>query len=289
MTTYGPEQLPDAPLLTELERIAIEVATEAAALILHERPRELGATSKSSATDVVTVMDTRSEALIRQSLARLRPDDGLLGEEGSDRPGSTGLTWVVDPVDGTTNYLYELPLYAVSVAVVVGTPPQPGWLPVAGAVVAPVLDTCWSARRGGGARRSHARTAGAQAADASTASRPVQVGSTSELSQALLGTGFGYTAERRAEQARVLTRVLPRVRDIRRLGSAAVDLCLVADGRLDLFYEEGLNPWDVAAGWLIATEAGAQVHGPDGGAPDSKLTLAGNRLLVPDLAQLLAH
>ncbi len=265
----------DPGLLLELHHLAVELACEAGDLVHAERPADLAPTTKSSVTDVVTVMDTRSEALLRERLAERRPGDGVLGEEGGGVGGRTGITWVVDPIDGTTNYLYDLPAYAVSVAAVVGVPPRPGWRPVAGAVCAPALGVVWSARWGGGAWR--ARLGGG-------AVEPVRVGSLDDLGRALVGTGFGYRPQSRARQAMILAEVLPRVRDIRRIGSAAVDLCLVADGRLDAFYESGLNPWDLAAGWLVVTEAGGQVVGAGGADPGRDLVVAGNPRLVGHLA-----
>ena len=276
-----PPRALDPALLAQLERVAVTVAREAASLVLQQRPARLDPRAKTSATDVVTVMDTRSEEAIRRRLRELRPEDALLGEEGGASIGSTGITWVVDPIDGTTNYLYDLPLYAVSVAAAVGSPPALGWRPVAGAVVAAAWDVCWSAHLGGGARRQGPGGVPVAA---------VHVGGGSELGQALVATGFGYRPERRAVQAQVLTRVLPQVRDIRRLGSAAVDLCLVADGRMDAYFETGLNPWDLAAGWLVVTEAGGVVLGPDEpGENEAKLTVAGNPVLAALLGDLLAH
>ncbi|HRW18016.1 MAG TPA: inositol monophosphatase family protein [Dermatophilaceae bacterium] len=277
----APTPVPGAEQLAELERLAVELAIEAARLVHDERPRELGALgarTKSSSTDVVTVMDTRAEALLHAGVLERRPLDGLLGEEGSSVEGSSGITWVVDPIDGTTNYLYDHPSYAVSVAAAVGAPPAPGWRPVAGAVCAPGLGLVWSARLGGGARRRDLR---------SGSETPISVGGLDRLDHALVGTGFGYAAQTRAEQALVLTRVLPAVRDIRRIGSAAIDLCLTADGRLDAYFERGLNPWDLAAGWLVLTEAGGVVCGPAGGDPDARLTVAGNPALVEALLPLV--
>lgn len=284
--------VPSAAELLELEELAVRLAEETGRLVRELRPPDLASTSatKSSDTDPVTVMDTRAEALLRSRLNEARPKDGLLGEEGSAQPSSSALTWVIDPIDGTTNYLYDLPLYAVSVAVVVGDPTSAGsWLPVAGAVRAPVIDVTWSARVGGGARRhgpsrpGTVGTTGPAAADV-----PLRISGANDLGQALIGTGFGYHPTRRAQQAQALTRVLPTIRDLRRLGSAAIDLCLVADGRLDGYFEVGLNPWDLAAGWLIVTEAGGTVSGVDGGAPSADLVVAANPLLQPQLLSLVA-
>ena len=185
---------------------------------------------------------------------------------------------MVDPIDGTVNYLYDLPLYAVSVAAVVGSPRAPGWRPVAGAVVSPVLGTAWTAALGLGAVR-HDLTTGDTAV--------VSIGTEAQLSHALVGTGFAYRSDTRLAQACTLVDVLPRVRDIRRLGSAATDLCLVADGRLDAYFESGLNPWDLAAGWLVLTEAGGVVVGPGASEPNTLMVVAGNRTLVEQLRTLV--
>ena len=222
---------------TELLALAADVARRAGRHIVDARPRQLGAEAKSSPTDMVTEMDTASERLLVDALLSARPDDGLLGEEGSDRSGTSGVRWVIDPIDGTTNYLYDLPQYAVSVAA------QVDGESVAGVVYNPVTDELFSAVRGGGATCN---------------GTPLHCTAASDLAQALVATGFGYAADRRAKQAQVLTAVLPRVRDIRRLGSAALDLCAVAAGRVDGYYERGTAPWDTAAGGLIATEAGAR-------------------------------
>lgn len=248
--------LPDDLDVAALEAIAVDVATSAGALIVDDRPDRLGvASTKSTATDIVTVMDQRSQDHLVTRLGVLRPDDGVLGEEEGGATGTSGVTWVVDPIDGTVNYLYDLPAYAVSVAAVVGDPRRPGaWRPVAGAVVNPVSGECYRAAMGQGARRvtpdGTTRTLSARPAPPS-------------LALALVATGFGYAAQTRRWQAQVLLDLLPRVRDIRRIGSAALDLCRLAAGEVDLYYETGLNPWDVAAGWLVATEAGLVIGGLD--------------------------
>ena len=250
----------------ELQEIAARVALEAGDLIVEERPRDLGvAATKSTATDVVTVMDQRSQDLLLTRLGDLRPDDGFHGEEEGGRVGTSGITWVVDPIDGTVNYLYDLAAYAVSVAAVVGDPSTPGeWSPVAGAVVNPLTGELFTAAVGAGAHR--------RVGDGD----PLRLGvGDPSLDLALCGTGFGYDAERRRWQGQVVARVLPHVRDIRRFGSAALDLCRVADGSLDVYYERGLNPWDMAAGWLVAQEAGARVTDLEGGHPRAAMTLAG--------------
>ncbi len=279
----GP-RLPIDVDLAGLAEIAAELALGAGRLVRDDRPVDVARSTKSSATDVVTEMDTRSEAWLRARLQQLRPEDGLLGEEGSSVESRSGITWVVDPIDGTTNYLYRLPTYAVSVAAVVGAPPDPGWAPVVGAVFAPELGWLWTARLGAGALRRRVELSGAVGRE-----EVVSTGGCTELGPALLATGFGYRDQVRSAQATLLARVLPAVRDIRRLGSAAIDLCLVADGRVDGYYESGLNPWDLAAGWLIAAEAGALVTDGRSGAPSMTLTVAANPVLHPLLASLVAH
>ena len=262
-----------------LGRLAVEVALAAGRLIVDGRPADLVASAtKSSPTDVVTVMDTRSEELIRTLILAARPDDGILGEEGVDHVGSSAVTWVVDPIDGTVNYLYGIPAYAVSIAAVTGDPRVPGeWRVLAAAVADPSLGIIYHATVGGGARATRA--------DGST--RSLRVGGLGDLGGALVGTGFGYTPERRRHQAELLLEVVPHVRDIRRIGSAALDLCMVASGQLDGFFEIGLNPWDLAAGWLLIDEAGGRVSGPRGGAPSADLTVAGNPAVHDALAAIV--
>ncbi|MBK8757272.1 MAG: inositol monophosphatase [Actinomycetales bacterium] len=278
--TWATDQLPDPQTLRELGALALRVARAAATLVHEGRPDRLDTSTKSSDTDVVTIMDTRSEAQLRTALRAARPADGFVGEEGEDLAGTTGITWVVDPIDGTVNYLYDLPMYAVSVAAVLGSPRGPAWRPVVGAVVSPVLNLAWTALVGQGAAR-HDLATGART--------PLSVGTQTDLGHALIGTGFGYRADTRAEQARTLVEVLPRVRDIRRLGSAATDLCLVADGRLDAYYESGLKPWDLAAGRLVVSEAGGVVVGPAGGEPTEEMVVAGNAALVAALRPLVTR
>jgi len=283
----GLPDLPEGLDLADLERTVVAIATEAARFIRDERPEGVGvAATKSTDTDVVTVMDRRSEELLHRLIQQARPDDGILGEEGVDVAGTSGLTWVVDPIDGTVNYLYRVPAYAVSVAVVVGDPSAEGsWSPVAGAVADPCLRLLHHARRGGGA---WTRPEGATPADPGTR---LSVSNEDRLGRTLLATGFGYAPEKRARQAEVLTRVLPRVRDIRRIGSAALDLVRVADGSVDAYAESGLNAWDLAAGWLVVEEAGGVVVGAAGaagapGAPGKELTVAAGPALVEPVREL---
>jgi fructose-1,6-bisphosphatase/inositol monophosphatase family enzyme len=197
-----------------------------------------GVQEKSSRTDMASDADRDAEALIRDLLAAERPDDGLLAEEGSQADGASGRRWVVDPLDGTTNYLYRFPAWVVSVAL------EDDRGALVGVVHDPLRRETFSAARGEGARLDGA---------------PISVSGAEQLETALIGTGFGYAAERRREQAAIVADLLPRVRDIRRAGAAALDLCMVACGRLDGYYERGLNAWDWSAGSLIASEAGASV------------------------------
>jgi len=197
-----------------------------------------GVEQKSSSTDMVSDADRDAEALVVELLRSERPEDGLLGEEDASREGSSGRRWVVDPLDGTTNYLYGFPAWAVSVAV----EDADGGL--AGVVLDPVRGDLFAAERGRGLRLN---------------GEPAGVREPVAVEQALVATGFSYERRRRAEQAEVLTGVLPRVRDVRRAGAAALDLAMVAGGRLDGYYERGLRPWDWAAGRLAVAEAGGTV------------------------------
>lgn len=266
-------------LIDELEALAVQVAQRCGRLIVDERPRDLDvASTKSSATDVVTIMDRRSEDLAHRLLLEGRPHDGLLGEEGTGIVGTSGISWVVDPIDGTVNYLYDIPAYAVSIAAVVGDPRVPGgWYPVAGAVTHAVLGQTYRAGLGRGARL--------EAADGSV--RALRHNPAPLLEASLLSTGFGYLADVRAAQGRVIATVLPQVRDIRRIGSAALDLCAIASGQTDVYYERGLNAWDLAAGWLVAVESGATIRGLDQDTPGAAVTLAGAPGPVEELAVIL--
>lgn len=261
-----------------LARLAEELAREAGALILAgeaERPGERPEveSTKSSPTDVVTAMDRAVEALLRERLAVARPGDAVLGEEAGMATGSTGLTWVLDPIDGTVNYLYRMPAYAVSVAVVTGDPGVPGgWQPVAGCVHQPATGATWRAARGSGAWLGERR---------------LWLGPAPELAQALVATGFGYRTERREGQARVLAQVLPRIRDIRRIGSAALDLCAVAGGTVDAYYERGVNVWDIAAAALVLTEAGGELVGLRGAPAGPEMVVAAGPGLRERLVDLL--
>jgi myo-inositol-1(or 4)-monophosphatase len=227
----------------ELADLAIRTARAAAELVRDRATRRVTvAATKSTDVDVVTEADRASEELIRDLIGRARPDDAFLGEEGDDVTGTSGVRWVVDPIDGTVNFLYGLPLYAVSIAAEVD-----GEV-VAGVVLDVSSGTEYVARPG---------------PDGTVALRdgePIAVRGPAPLGQRLIGTGFSYDPRTREIQGRSVARLLPKVRDIRRLGSCALDLCLVADGRLDGYVEEGTNLWDHAAGGLIARAAGARTE-----------------------------
>jgi myo-inositol-1(or 4)-monophosphatase len=249
----------------ELLDLAAAAASDAAELLvgaLHVARATVE--TKSSATDMVTEMDRASEALLRDRLLGARPADGFLGEETGESPGTSGLRWVCDPLDGTTNYLYGHAGFNVSVA----AEDEDGV--VVGVVVDPLQSDLFTAARGGGARRN------------GVAIRCSSKGA-GELATALCATGFAYDPARRRLQAQVLAKVLPAVRDIRRVGAAAVDLCSVAAGRVDAYWERGLARWDLAAGSLIAAEAGATVAGDD----DLGFTLAAPSGLFAPLRDLL--
>ena len=264
-----------SPASTELLTLARETALTAGKLARQRRAEGVEiAASKSSPEDIVTHADRETEALIRQLLADVRPNDGFYGEESDATIGSSGLTWVVDPIDGTVNYLYGIPAYAVSIAVVEGDPDSATWSTLAGAVVNPALGELYTAAVGNGSFLG---------------GRRLEVNTDVCLELALIGTGFGYGASRRAWQAEVLRGLIGQVRDIRRMGAAALDLCSVAAGRLDLYYERGLNPWDHAAGTLIAREAGAQVGAFGAGREGQDLLIAGAPDIYAQFEPILAE
>ncbi|MEU7638232.1 inositol monophosphatase family protein [Streptomyces sp. NPDC039016] len=258
-----PHQPHTDPLHDELLELALEAAHRAATLLRDGRPADLGvAATKSSPIDVVTEMDIASEKLITDFIGEHRPTDGFLGEEGAGSPGTSGVRWVIDPVDGTVNYLYGLPSWAVSIAA------EKDGETVVGVVAVPMRGETFQAVRGRGAHLND---------------EPIRHRPAPPLAQALIATGFGYLTERRTAQAEVVRALLPQVRDIRRGGSAAIDLCDVACGRLDGYYERGLNPWDHAAGVLIAAEAGALTGGRPGRAAGHELTVAASPGVFADL------
>ncbi|OBF65065.1 inositol monophosphatase [Mycobacterium sp. 852002-51971_SCH5477799-a] len=271
--------------LVQLRSVAETLAAEAAAFVRCRRAEVFGTDavsddsgavrSKSTPTDPVTVVDTETERLLRDRLAEIRPGEPILGEEGGGPADPAGtpagsVTWVLDPIDGTVNFVYGIPAYAVSVGA------QVDGESVAGAVADVVGNRVYSAAVGLGAHVTD---------DEGT--QPLQCAAVDDLSMALLGTGFGYSRQRRAAQAALLARMLPVVRDVRRIGSAALDLCMVASGRLDAYYEHGLQVWDRAAGALIAAEAGARVVLPAPGVAGAGLALAAAPGIADELLAVL--
>ncbi len=244
----------------ELARFAVELADGAGDVVRRGMDPAVVTSSKSTSTDLVTEVDRASERWLVERISAGRPDDAILGEEGGERRGTSGVRWLVDPIDGTVNFVLGIPAFAVSVAAEVDG------AVVAGAVCNPVTREMFHATRGGGAWLGRHRLDGPRSVP---------------LDRAVVGTGFGYDRERRERQGRVAAHLLPLVADLRRIGSAALDLCSVASGRLDAYFEAGLNPWDHAAGVLIAQEAGCEVSGLHG-------RVAGDRFVGaagPDLAE----
>jgi myo-inositol-1(or 4)-monophosphatase len=258
-----------APTPRELLEIAVEVARDGAATAHRMRAEGVSvAATKSTVTDVVTAADRAVEQQVLDALRDARPGDGVLGEEyGGGAAGESGVRWIVDPIDGTVNYLYGLPYCAVSLAAEVD-----------GEVVAGVVRNVatgeeWTATAGGGAWRDGER---------------LRCSTETDLGQALVATGFGYDAGRRAHQARVVAELIPHVRDIRRMGAAALDLCLASEGRVDAYYEKGLAAWDLAAGGLVAREAGLLVTGLSGRPAGPDLVIAAPPALFEPLHTRLA-
>jgi myo-inositol-1(or 4)-monophosphatase len=244
----------------QLEALAIDIAREAGALARLRRTEGVAiAATKSAIADIVTEADREVEALIRARLAAERPGDGFLGEETGAEPGTTAITWVVDPIDGTVNYAYGIPAYAVSIAAVGGERDPAQWTALAGAVFSPAVDEMFSASLGGGARLN---------------ATPIAVNAEPTAAGALLATGFGYDASTHAGDLARVARVMPLARDLRRIGAASLDFAYVACGRLDGYFERGLQPWDHAAGALLVTEAGGRVGGAPGGRPGRVMSVA---------------
>lgn len=253
------------PSDSDLLALALDIASEAGRMIATAREGTVTvADRKSSSTDVVTQVDRDAEALIRHRIAEARPDDAFFGEESGGGEGSSGLTWVVDPIDGTVNYLYGIPHYAVSIAVVEGPADPAHWIERVGVVLNPATGETFTAVRGGGAFLGD---------------RALSIPAPPALDQALIATGFAYDAELRGRQGAAVAAMLPRVRDIRRLGTASLDLCNLAAGRVDAYFERTLNPWDHAAGGLVVQEAGGVVVGRGGAAPSRDFLIA----VHPDL------
>jgi myo-inositol-1(or 4)-monophosphatase len=257
--TVGPVEL-----LALAEPIAVEVGAHLRTSLAGEGP---AITSKSTPTDLVTELDTWAEAHIAERILAARPDDAIQGEEGADVAGTSGVTWCVDPIDGTVNFVHGIPGFCVSIAA------QVDGRSVAAVVASPLHDEVFTATLGGGAACN---------------GQPIRCAEPASLARAVVATGFGYDPARRTRQAEVVARVIGQIADVRRFGAAAVDLCWVACGRVDGYWEVGLNPWDHAAGALIAREAGAIVTGAGAGTePSERFTLAAPPAIWADLAALL--
>ena len=252
----------------ELRTIAEQLARAAGDMALAGRKSgDVTATTKSSPTDMVTQYDKASEDMITAGLRELRPDDGIVGEEGASRDGTSGITWHIDPIDGTSNFYFDIPMWAVSI----GAVDEHG--PIAGAVYAPALRDMFTAARGEGATLNGDHIA---------------VRENTILSDALVCTGFSYHVSQREMHAKRVATMVGQIRDIRRFGAAAIDLCFVACGRLDAYFEEHLNSWDLIAGQVIATEAGALVTSYSGDTVTPQEVLASQPGVQKALIQLIA-
>jgi len=258
-------------LTDEVAELTCRLAVEAGdAALAGRRDAALPAITpgtKSTATDLVTAYDRAAEALIVAGIRAARPDDAVVGEEGTNHVGTSGVSWYIDPIDGTTNFVYDLPLWSTSVA----AGDAEGIF--AGAVYVPALGELFAATRGGGATLN---------------GRPIRCSDRADLGLALVATGFSYDAARRSRQGAVVAGLIGAVRDIRRLGSAAIDLCYVAAGRYDAYFEAGLNSWDAAAGELIAREAGCRTGDHHGGPPVPAELLVAAPAIFDELQQHLA-
>jgi myo-inositol-1(or 4)-monophosphatase len=252
--------------IDQIAQLAVELADGAAQLVASRSLREQRVTTKSGATDLVTETDQASEAWIVEQIKRVRPDDAVLGEEGGERTGTSGVRWVIDPIDGTTNFVVGYPYYSVSIAAEYENQV------VAAAVANPATGELYHAALGRGAYQGGQRLNGPRSVP---------------LSSAVVCTGFAYDPGRRTRQAALIAQLLPRVADIRRFGSAALDMCHLAAGRLDAFFEVGLNPWDYSAGALVAREAGCVTRGLGDELASTRLTVAASPELMPELRSLL--
>lgn len=252
-----------------LRDVAVRLARQAGDMAMHgRREGPVSANAKSTSIDLVTEFDKASEQLITEGLALHRPNDGIVGEEGADKQGTSGIVWHIDPIDGTTNFFFDIPLWAVSIGAVDAKGP------VAGAVYIPGLSEMFSAARGTGAFVND---------------QPISPRVNNRISDALVATGFSYDISQRPHHTHRVAAMLNVVRDIRRLGAAAIDLCFVAAGRYDAYFEEGLNSWDLVAGQIIATEAGAVVTNFSGGIVTPQQVLASSPSLQQAMIELIAH
>ena len=260
--------------VNELLDIAKHVAQVSGEMVLERRRGHVEvADTKSTLNDVVTQVDRDSEQLIKDMLHSARPQDGFLGEEGGSGESKSGITWVVDPIDGTVNFLYGIPHYAVSIAAVQGPPEPAQWDVLAGVVLNPATGEMFHAAQGMGA---HLGT------------RSLHVAAAVPIENALLLTGFAYAERYRRAQGELMQEILPRVRDIRRLGTASLDLAYVAAGRANVYFERTLSPWDHAAGELIVREAGGVVTGFGDSAPGREAIFAGELGMVTRMKELVA-
>ena len=249
--------------------LAEELARQAGQVALKgRRTSEITADTKSTPTDLVTQFDRECEQIIVRGLSSARPDDAIVGEEGADRPGTSGIEWHIDPIDGTSNFFFDLPTWAVSI----GARDADG--PLLGAVYLPVLDEMFSALRGNGATLNGA---------------PISPRGATTLADTLLATGFGYDPQKRAAHGRVVGSLMGRVRDLRRLGAASVDMCFVACGRLDAYVESGLHSWDVMAAQVIATEAGCTVTDLQGRSPVETEAVVAPPVLHPLVVEMFTR
>ena len=264
-----PVTTPANPLGAELGALAGDLARRAGRMIAEGRRSGAGSVdTKSTATDLVTEFDRRSEAMIVGEIRARRPDDGIIGEEGTADAGTSGVHWLIDPIDGTTNFFYGLPGYNVSIAAC----DRHG--PFAAAVYVPATNEMFAAERGGGATLD---------------GDPIRCSATTDVATALVATGFSYSAANRRIQIARLQHILGEVRDIRRMGAAAADLCSVAAGRVDVYFEEHLGPWDLAAGQLIAAEAGCSLGDFSGGPIRPEQVLVTNPALFVPMQALIAE
>lgn len=260
---------------SDLRALAVDVAREAGELARRRRGEGVAiAATKSALADIVTEADREVETLIRDRLHAQRPGDGFLGEESGPETGTTTITWVVDPIDGTVNYAYGIPAYGVSIAAVEGEPAPDTWTAIAGVVYSPAIGELYTAALGEGAHLADVR---------------LHVNDEVGPAGALLATGFGYDPATHASDIARLARAMPLARDIRRIGAASLDLAYVAAGRLDGYFERGLNPWDHAAGGLLVTEAGGRIGGLHGAAPSRSMTIAASPTLFDRIAAAIDH
>ena len=253
----------------DLLAVAEDLARAAGDMALRGRKSgDVSATTKSSPTDMVTQYDKASEELITAGLDSRRPHDGLIGEEGASKPSTTGITWHIDPIDGTSNFFFDIPMWAVSI----GAVDEHG--PLIGVVYAPALGEMFTACRGEGAFLN---------------GTPIHVRDNSQLSDALVCTGFSYRVHERTQHAQRVAKMVTHIRDIRRFGAAAIDLCFVACGRYDAYFEEHLHSWDLVAGQVIATEAGAIVTNYAGDSVTPAQVLCAQPGVQRQLIQLIAQ